>query len=211
MPARDSSRVVGVELRDDRQTGLADLLSLAEGCWVAEFPCTAMGLVVSVATGSVVGISSLSVEVTATGSSDVAPPFVCTVKWGAGLGRCRTAGFASNPTVWADAVDSDWAAAGPVFGASVLDSEESFDFAPPAPSPESASAIPWPVTTAPPIPRATANPPTRPTYAAEFLMLSPLLSCWQRLIISPDVGTDICLRCQPAPLHAGEVTPLFAE
>jgi hypothetical protein len=34
----------------------------------------------------------------------------------------------------------------------------------------SAHATPYPLATDAPMPRATANPPTRPTYAAEFVM-----------------------------------------
>ncbi len=67
----------------------------------------------------------------------------------------------------------DAAAGPPAAGAPEELGGGSGDAEEPAGSVESAHATPCPVAIAAPIPRATANPPTRPTYAPEFAILTP--------------------------------------
>jgi hypothetical protein len=142
---------------------------------VTESSDAGTGLVDSVSTGLLVPASVPDAEVESDDSSEDTSPLVCTVSWSAGLGRCLNDGSRPVPAVWPCAVESDWPAEVPVFDCDLV-SEDSFGFVPDPPSPESAHATPWPVNTAVPIPRATANPPTRPTYLAALVMIPPLVA-----------------------------------
>ena len=72
---------------------------------------------------------------------------------------------------------------------------------------ESADATPCPLAIAAPIPSATANPPTRPTYMPQLVIHDPLVLIWQIICMTRGLLSTICqnMRCARVRRFTGEI------